>query len=367
MKVMTIVGTRPELIRLSRVIPLLDQYCEHIFVHTGQNYDPNLKDIFFENLNLRKPDYLGSWWTGDHPSIAEDIDNVLRTTEEVIKEEHPDKLLILGDTNSGLSAIIAKRYGVKVYHMEAGNRCYNDIVPEEVNRRIIDHCSDVWMPYTERSRQYLLREGIPQDKIFVTGNPIFEVLCYYSDISITSTVLERLGLQPNKYFLVTMHRSENVDNPEILDYLRKAFYQLKEQYPVVISVHPHTRKRLNNQYYTEGIILSDPFNFTDFVHLESNAYCVITDSGTVQEECSILNVPHVIIRTTNERLETVESGSSIICGYKPETIIRGVDVVTGLDPKPVDLYDIIGINCPEEYKVTNVSKIVTKIVLGEYP
>ena len=364
MKVMTIVGTRPELIRLSQVIPLLDKYCDHTFVHTGQNYDKNLKDIIFENLKLREPDVLGSWWSGDRPSIARDINNVLTTAEEAIEEFSPDKLLILGDTNSGLSAIVAKRYGIKVYHMEAGNRCYDDNVPEEINRRIIDHCTDVWMPYTTRSKQYLVREGIPEDKIFVIGNPIFEVLHKYSDVAMDSTVLERLGLEPDRYFLVTMHRSENVDSPEILEYLQKAFYILKEKYPVVISVHPHTRLRLNNKYYTDGIILSEPFNFTDFINLESNAYCVITDSGTVQEECSILKVPHVIIRTANERLETVESGSSIICGYKPDDIIRGVDVAVGLTP----LRDNnIEMSCPKEYRSLDVSKIVTKIILGEYP
>lgn len=364
MKVMTIVGTRPELIRLSQIIPLLDKYCDHTFVHTGQNYDKNLKDIIFEDLKLREPDVLGSWWSGDHPSISRDINNVLTTAEEAIEEFCPDKLLILGDTNSGLSAIIAKRYGIKVYHMEAGNRCYDDTVPEEVNRRIIDHCTDVWMPYTTRSKQYLVREGIPEDKIFVVGNPIFEVLHKYSDVAMDSTIVERLGLEPDKYFLVTMHRSENVDSPEILNYLQQAFYMLKEKYPVVISVHPHTRLRLNDKYYTDGIILSEPFNFTDFINLESNAYCVITDSGTVQEECSILKVPHVVIRTANERLETVESGSSIICGYKSDGIIRGIDVAVGLTP----LRDNnIEMSCPKEYRSLDVSKIVTKIILGEYP
>jgi UDP-N-acetylglucosamine 2-epimerase (non-hydrolysing) len=361
MKIMTVVGTRPELIRLSRIIPLLDQYCDHIFVHTGQNYDPNLKDIIFESLDLRDPDYLGSWWKGDHPSIAGDISNVLKTTEDVIKEERPDKLLILGDTNSGLSAIIAKRYGVKVYHMEAGNRCFNDIVPEEINRRIIDHCTDIWMPYTERSRQYLMREGVPQDKIFVTGNPICEVLEHYSDKIEQSQILNKLKLKEDNFYLVTMHRSENVDNPEILDYLRKSFYELKKECPVVISVHPHTRMRLNNQYYTDGIILSDPFNFIDFVNLEKSARCVLTDSGTVQEECSLLGVPNVIIRTTNERLETLEHGCNIICGYKPDDIVHGVNAATGLSSLQ-DSYDI-----PNEYERTDVSVIVAKIILGVYP
>lgn len=363
MKIMTIVGTRPELIRLSRIIPLLDKYCDHVFVHTGQNYDKSLKDVIFKSLELREPDYLGSWWKGDHPSISRDINNVLTTAEEVIQSERPDKLLILGDTNSGLSAIIAKRYGVKVYHMEAGNRCFNDIVPEEINRRIIDHCTDVWLPYTERSKQYLMREGIPQDKILVTGNPICEVLEYYSDIIDQSTILDKLGLKRNEYYLVTMHRAENVDNPQVLDYLRQAFYKLKENYPVVISVHPHTRMRINNQYYIDGIILSEPFNFTDFVNLEKNALCVITDSGTVQEECSIIGTPNVIIRTTNERLETIESGCNIICGYKPDDVVNSVEAAIGLDLLDAPYNSL----APVEYDRDNVSVTVAKIILGVYP
>jgi UDP-N-acetylglucosamine 2-epimerase (non-hydrolysing) len=361
MKVMTIVGTRPELIRLSRIIPLLDKYCdEHIFVHTGQNYDPNLKDIFFENLGLREPDYLGSWFTGDNPSIARDLTNIFTTTEEIIKDERPDKLLILGDTNSGLSAIIAKRHGVKVYHMEAGNRCFNDAVPEEINRRIIDHCTDIWMPYTERSRQYLLREGIAPDKIFVTGNPIFEVLNHYMNIA---SCLDRTRYPFFKYFLVTMHRSENVDNPEFMHNLCKVFYKLKEIFPVVISVHPHTRKRLDKNYYTDGIILSDPFNFSDFVQLMKSAYCVITDSGTVQEECSILGIPHVIIRNTNERLETMESGHSMICGTDPDDIIGCIETT-------MDLYKMnkeVSRDMPKDYNILCVSETVIKIMLGAYP
>jgi UDP-N-acetylglucosamine 2-epimerase (non-hydrolysing) len=219
------------------------------------------------------------------------------------------------------------------------------------------------MPYTERSKQHLLKEGIPSEKIFVTGNPILEVLHHHIYDIMGSKILDNMNLLPEKYFLVTMHRSENVDNPQILDYIRQALYKLKEQYPVVISVHPHTRMRLNNQYYTDGIILSDPFNFIDFVNLESHAYCVLTDSGTVQEECSILGVPHVVMRTTNERLETLESGSTIISGYKPENIVNGVKIATGLCPD--NGYEAISSNCPSEYKSTNVSQIVTKIILGE--
>lgn len=366
MKIMTIVGTRPELIRLSLIIPLLDKYCDHTFVHTGQNYDPSLKDNIFKSLNLREPDYLGSWWVGDKgQTIGAAFRNVFTTTEDAIQMYNPDKLLILGDTNSGLSSIIAKRYGIKVYHMEAGNRCYNDIVPEEVNRRIIDHSSDILMPYSERSRQHLLREGISNDKIFVIGNPITEVLEHYTDEILKSDILDRMKLSPVKYFLVTMHRSENVDNPKILDYLRQSFYKLKEKYPVVISVHPHTRLKINNQYYTNGIILSEPFNFTDFVALEMNAYCVITDSGTVQEECAILGIPCVIIRMTNERLETVENGNTIISGYNPDDIINGVNIAVGLSPRNIN--DLV-LKIPNDYIIhPNVSQTVTKIMLGSFP
>jgi len=350
---MTIVGTRPELIRLSRIIPLLDKYCdEHIFVHTGQNYDPNLKDIFFKDLNLRLPDYQENCAEN---TTFKTISNILQITERLIVKERPDKLLILGDTNSGLSAMVAKRYGVKVYHMEAGNRCFNDIVPEEINRRIIDHCTDVWMPYTERSRQYLLREGIAPDKIFVTGNPIFEVLNHNSVRIRESDILNRLDLCKGKYFLVTMHRAENVDNSRFMESLCEVFYKFKKIFPVVISVHPHTRKKLNENYYTDGIILSDPFNFIDFINLEQNAYCVITDSGTVQEECSILEIPHIIIRNTNERLETVEGGSSIICGYDPKDIARSVKIAVNSQ---------MGYS---ECVTPIISETVIKIMLGAYP
>jgi UDP-N-acetylglucosamine 2-epimerase (non-hydrolysing) len=362
MKVMTIVGTRPELIRLSQIIPLLDKYCDHTFVHTGQNYDKTLKDNIFKSLKLRDPDILGSWWTGDHPSISRDINNVLVTTEEVIQQFCPEKLLILGDTTSGLSAIVAKRYGVKVYHMEAGNRCYNDIVPEEINRRIIDHCTDVWMPYSERSKQHLLREGISPDKIFVIGNPITEVLDMYMEDILKSDILTRMNLSKGKYFLVTVHRSENVDNPKILDNLRKTFYKLKKKYPVIVSVHPHTRLRLDDKYNIDGIILSEPFNFIDFVNLELNAYCVITDSGTVQEECSILGIPHVVIRSTNERLETVENGNSILCGCESNDVERGINIAVDSDSQTW-YHD----NVPHDYSRKSVSQAVIKIILGKYP
>jgi len=361
MKIMTIVGTRPELIRLSRIIPLLDKYCNHIFVHTGQNFDPNLKDIFFKSLWIRDPDYQENC---AGKTTFETISNILTMTERLIEKEKPDKLLILGDTNSGLSSIVAKRYGVKVYHMEAGNRCYNDIVPEEVNRRIIDSCTDIWMPYTERSRQYLLREGVAQDKIFVIGNPIFEVLNYYTDSILQSKILDTVNLRANEFFLVTMHRSENVDNPIIMDSLCDALQILSIDHIVLLSVHPHTKIKLDKKIVSDRIILSEPFNFLDFIHLELSSYCVITDSGTVQEECSILGVPNVIIRTTNERLETIENGNNVLCGYKSKDIIHAIKIAVELSPRCLD--DFI-LHAPNAYITPNVSNTVAKIILGTYP
>jgi UDP-N-acetylglucosamine 2-epimerase (non-hydrolysing) len=363
MKVVTIAGTRPELIRLSRIIPLLDKYCgsDHIFVHTGQNYDKNLKDIFFEELGIRDPNYSNSWKVGS--SLANDISNVLQLCETVIKDEKPDKLLILGDTNSALSAIIAKRYGVKVYHMESGNRCYDDKVPEEVNRRIIDSCSDILMPYTERSRQNLIREGYPSNKIFVTGNPINEVLHHYIEKIDASTIMSRLNISPKSYFLVTMHRSENVDNVEILHSLIKSLSMIAtwyRDYKIIISMHPHTVNRITDKDLVEflsdpRIIFHEPFGFFDFVKLERNAACVISDSGTVQEECCIFGIPSVTIRSTTERPETIECGSNILVGHSPNDILRGIDIAT----KDLSIHE-----SPLEYQKRDVSNVVMKILFG---
>lgn len=356
MKVMTVLGTRPEIIRLSRIIEKLDSTCQHVLVHTGQNYDPNLNEVFFQQLGVRAPDhYLNA--TG---SLGEQLGILLAETEKIVKKETPDRLLVLGDTNSALSAIIAKRYGIPVYHMEAGNRCYDDRVPEEVNRRIIDHSSDVLMPYTERSRQNLLREGIPGQRIFVTGNPIYEVIRHYESQIQKSTILRNLGLAPLKYFLVTLHRAENVDIEERLRELTLALERIQGKYglPVIVSTHPHTRARME----TFGIINDNPevhflqpFGFFDFIRLEQNAACVLSDSGTVQEECAIFKVANVTLRDVTERPETLECGSNILTSANSENILRCVELV--LEQKG-SWY------VPPEYLVENVSDTVVRLLHG---
>ena len=360
MKVMTIMGTRPEIIRLSRVIEKLDRFSDHVLVHTGQNYDPNLNDIFFEELRVRKPNYyLGV--RGE--TFGEQIGKIIAASEQVLRDEMPDKLLLLGDTNSSLSAIPAKRLGIPVYHMEAGNRCYDDRVPEEVNRRIIDHCSDVLMPYTERSRANLLRESIAGERIFVTGNPIFEVINHYDPFIRQSDILQRLKIENGKYFLVTMHREENVDAEGRLRALLESLELLQREYrlPVICSLHPRTKNRMQKfsiETKNEQIRFSDPFGFFDFIALERNALCVFSDSGTVQEECCIFGVPNVTIRDVTERPETIECGSNILSGNDPNTILRCSHTV---------LNDKASWTAPPEYLTKNVSGTVTRIIMGYRP
>jgi UDP-N-acetylglucosamine 2-epimerase (non-hydrolysing) len=357
MKVMTILGTRPEVIRLSLTIGKLDRACEHVLVHTGQNYDVNLSDVFFQQLGVRPPNhYLGV----RADTFGEQIGQILAAAERVVLAEKPDRLLILGDTNSALSAIVAKRMGIRVYHMEAGNRCYDDRVPEEVNRRIIDHSSDVLMPYTERSRANLLREGIEGHRIYVTGNPILEVIRHHDGAIAASDVLKRLRLEMGKYFLVTMHREENVDVQQRLRSIVAALDLLQREYgvPVICSVHPRTRSRMGRygiSVSNDGISLHDPFGFFDFVSLEKNALCVLSDSGTVQEECCIFRVANVTMRDVTERPETIECGSNILAGADPEVILQCVRVVLAQKP---------GWTVPREYLEEHVSDAVVKIVLG---
>jgi UDP-N-acetylglucosamine 2-epimerase (non-hydrolysing) len=359
MKIMTILGTRPEIIRLSRVIDKLDRLADsHVLVHTGQNYAPSLSDIFFEQLDVRRPDhYLGA--SGE--TFGEQIGQIIALSERVLRAERPDRLLLLGDTNSALSAIVAKRLGIPVYHMEAGNRCYDDRVPEEVNRRIVDHCSDVLMPYTERSRMNLLREGIEGQRVFVTGNPILEVIEHYQDHIEQSDVLSRLSLEPQKYFLVTMHRQENVDVEERLRSLVDSLVALRRDYqvPIIVSTHPRTRALMNRFGMSandqEAIQFHEPFGLFDFIALERNAFCVLSDSGTVQEECCIFKVPNVTIRDVTERPETLECGSNMLSGCEPQRVLCCVRTV--LDQKPEW-------KVPPEYQVPNVSSAVAKILLG---
>jgi UDP-N-acetylglucosamine 2-epimerase (non-hydrolysing) len=357
MKVLTVLGTRPEIIRLSCVIEKLDRLCEHKLVHTGQNFDPNLSDIFFQQLRVRKPDYyLGI--KGE--TFGQQIGQMLGAVDRVLCDERPDALLILGDTNSGLCSFIARRMGIPVFHMEAGNRCYDDRVPEEVNRRVIDHSSTILMPYTQRSKENLVREGIANNRIYVTGNPIKEVIDHYEKDIAASDIHTRLGINPGKFFLVTMHRAENVDIESRLKNLAQALRKVQQKYgyPVICSLHPRTKNKM--QQYGVGVDndqvrFVDPLGFFDFVALERSAFCALSDSGTVQEECCIFHVPNVTLRDVTERPETIDCGSNILSGCEPETILRCVDTVLSqsTDWQP-----------PAEYLANNVSSTVARIVLG---
>ena len=358
MKVMTVLGTRPEIIRLSRLIPKLDAVAEHVLVHTGQNYDPTLNDIFFDDLGVRKPD-ISLGVRAD--SFGEQAGQILSGVERAIRDEKPDRLLILGDTNSGLSAVVAKRMRVPVFHMEAGNRCFDDRVPEEVNRRIIDHSSDVLLPYTERSRSNLLREGIPSQRVIVTGNPIFEVLKHYAQCIDSSDVHARIGVKPGEYLLVTAHRAENVDVPERLRNLAEALRLLRAEHdvPVVVSMHPRTRSRLESFGMTnlvESLMVMPPLGLFDFVRLERDALCVLSDSGTVQEECCILRVANVTTRDVTERPETVECGSNIIAGVEPARVVAAVRAALQRDRNWT---------VPPEYLAPAVSDTVVNVLLSE--
>lgn len=357
MKLLTIFGTRPEIIRLSVIISQLDHFCEQLLVHTGQNYDERLSDIFFQELGVRLPDvHMGVRGNG----FAEQAGQILARTGELMDRVQPDRVLILGDTNSGLAAIVAARRGIPVFHLEAGNRCYDDRVPEEINRRIIDHCSSMLMPYTHRSKENLLREGIERDRIFVVGNPIYEVLNHYEGQIASSEALTDLALHPGGYFLATMHRAENVDDPQRLEALLEGLKRVSEEHrvPVIVSLHPRTAdkiQRLNLNPPAERVRFLAPLGFFNFVSLEKNALCVISDSGTVQEECCIFRVPNVTIRDVTERAETVEGGSNILAGADPDMISSATEIALGCGTDW---------SVPTEYTEPHTSVAVAKIVLG---
>jgi UDP-N-acetylglucosamine 2-epimerase (non-hydrolysing) len=357
MKIVTVLGTRPEIIRLSRIIPILDEHSDHVLVHTGQNYDDHLNKIFFEELGVRTPDVNLGVRTD---TFGSQIGQILERCEKLLLQHRPDRLLVLGDTNSGLCAIVARRLGMPVYHMEAGNRCYDDRVPEEVNRRIIDHSSTVLMPYTHRSKENLLREGIPGERIFVTGNPIKEVIDYYQPWIEQSKALETLGIESGKYFLVTMHRAENVDIGERFRALVDALAMLHKdyRYPVICSFHPRSRSKVQAfgiDIQRAGLRFIEPLGFLDFIRLERSAFCLLSDSGTVQEEACLFNVPNVTIRDVTERPETVECGSNILSGVDPETILKLVHLVTNDRQQWFP---------PREYLQPNVASTVSRILLS---
>jgi UDP-N-acetylglucosamine 2-epimerase (non-hydrolysing) len=360
MKVMTILGTRPEIIRLSAVIPLLDQFAEHTLVHTGQNFEDRLSRIFFDELPVRRPDvFMGV----RAATFSGQIGQILEGSERLFDEYRPDRLLILGDTNSGLSAIIARRLGIPVYHMEAGNRCFDDRVPEEVNRRVIDHSSTVLMPYTGRSRDNLLAEGFPANRIFVTGNPIKEVMDRCSPSIRASDVLDRLNLEHKRFFVVTVHRSENVDQEDRLRGIVAGLDSLWRRYgyPIVFPVHPRTASKFREFGIAAGAAafrLVEPLGFSDFVRLEQSAACLLSDSGTVQEEACLLGVPNVTLRDVTERPETLECGSNILAGANPDAIEQAVAMVVnrGAYWEP-----------PPEYLAEHVAQRACGVILSYRP
>jgi UDP-N-acetylglucosamine 2-epimerase (non-hydrolysing) len=360
MKVMTILGTRPEIIRLSRVVPLLDGVVDHVLVHTGQNFDERLSQVFFDELGVRAPnESMGV----KASSAAAQIGQILERSETLMLHHRPDRLLILGDTNSGMSAIVARRLGIPVYHMEAGNRCYDDRVPEEVNRRVIDHCSTVLMPYTARSRENLLAEGIEGPRIFVIGNPIFQVLQHYGARIDASAALATLRLRPRRFFLVTIHRAENVDRADTLRNLVEALAALHREFtfPVICSFHPRTRAKVEQfgvDIERAGVRFLEPLGFFDFINLERNAFCTLSDSGTVQEEACIFGIPNVTLREVTERPETLDCGSNVLSGSSPDDVLRHVRLVTSQSGKWVP---------PPEYTAPVVAETVVRILTGFRP
>jgi UDP-N-acetyl-L-fucosamine synthase len=416
LKIMTVVGTRPEIIRLSATIKLLDKYTNQIFVHTGQNYDYELNEIFFEDLGLRKPDHF---MNVDTSSLGTAVGDIFKKTEEIINLEKPDALLVLGDTNSCLSAYMAKRKHIPIFHMEAGNRSYDFNVPEEINRRIIDHIADFNLVYTEHARRHLISEGLQHRRIYLTGSPMYEVLQQNMEKIQNSNILERLSVQiqeevsqiqsannlsvsedknnnlrksaqsassafysltSQKYFLVSVHREENVDNPENLQKILAILNSLAETYnlPVIVSTHPRTRKRIealadqspitNHQspVTNHQLHFLKPFGFTDYVHLQMNALCTISDSGTISEESSMLSFPAISLRQSMERPEAQDAGSIILTGFDPDVVLNAIATVIDEHKSQITSYKspITNHQSPAEYFIPNTSWRVVKLILG---
>ncbi len=360
-KVMTIVGTRPEIIRLSEVIKACDKYFEHILVHTGQNWDYTLNQVFFEELSLREPDYyLNS--VGKH--LGETIGNIIAKSYEVLEKEMPNALLILGDTNSCLAAVAAKRLKIPVFHMEAGNRCFDQNVPEEINRKIVDHISDINLPYTEHSRRYLLSEGFRKEHIYVTGSPMHEVLMKNMEKIDQSRPLEKLGLEKGKYILVSAHREENIDIEKNFFKLMNGINMIAGHYniPVIYSTHPRSMKKIEERNFKFNPLVKNlkPFGFFEYNKLQKNAYAVISDSGTLSEESSMLNFPGILIRTSTERPEVLDKGNMIIGGIEGGEIIQAIDMVRTYFEEN-SRYEL-----PVDYRDINVADKVVRIILSYY-
>jgi len=358
MKVMTIIGTRPEIIRLSAVIKACDKYFEHILVHTGQNWDYTLNEIFFKELELRKPDY---YLDAVGEILGETLGNIISKSYNLFRDIAPEALLILGDTNSSLSAIAAKRLKIPIFHMEAGNRCFDQNVPEELNRKIVDHISDINLPYTEHSRRYLLNEGINKEYIFVTGSPMSEVLNNYKDSINKSRILEELKLEKSEYILISAHREENLDIEENFLNLIDTLNSVAEEFklPIVYSMHPRSGKKIEEKKINFNPLIKKlkPFGFIDYNKLQQNAFCVLSDSGTLSEESAILNFPAVLIRTSTERPEVLDKGSIIIGGIKSNEVIQSIYSSVEMF-KTMDNKNIL----PVDYQDTNISMKVVKII-----
>src|SRR3989344_156834 len=359
LKIMIIFGTRPEIIRLSRVFAKLDQYLNLIMVHTGQSYDYEMSEIFFNDLGIRKPDYF---LVVKSETLGGQIANIISKSEEVFVKEMPDALLVLGDTNSALSAIVAKRMKIPIFHMEAGNRCFDENVPEEINRKIVDHISDINLPYSENARLYLIKEGIHPGTIFVTGSPLAEVLNYYKKNIEQSEILSNLGLSKNRYFVASIHREENVENKESLLKLIDSLNTAAENYklPVFVSTHPRTQKLLKKYGFKINKLVSfhKPLGYFDYVCLQKNAFCVLSDSGTILEESSILRFPAVQVRNSSERPEAYDEGSAILSGLDKDIILQSINIVT----KQFSLGEKF--NVPKDYLSVNVSSKVLRHIAG---
>ena len=359
LKVITVVGTRPEIIKLSRVIAELDKHSNHILVHTGQNYDFELNEVFFNDLGVRKPDYYLDAAKGN---AAENIGNIIALVDRVLADEKPDALLILGDTNSCLSVISAKRRKIPIFHMEAGNRSFDDRVPEEINRRIVDHTSDINLVYTEHARRYLIAEGIRAETVIKTGSPMKEVLGINSNAISASRILDDMKLNKGEYFIVSIHREENVDNPENFNALLESLVAIADEYkvPVIVSTHPRTKARLEELDKTalhELVQFVKPMGFFDYVKLQQESLCVISDSGTVTEEASILNLPAITIRQAHERPEGMDEGVLIMSDLNAESVLRSISITLEQHIGSERAFNVVA-----DYDVDNVSKKIIKII-----
>jgi len=361
-KVMTIVGTRPEIIKLSRVLAELEKHVDHVLVHTGQNYDFELNEIFFKDLGVKKPDYF---LNAVGETTAETIGNIIVQSDRIIEQVNPDAVLLYGDTNSCLSVISAKRRQIPIFHMEAGNRCFDQRVPEELNRKIVDHLSDINMPLTEHARNYLIAEGIRPETVIKTGSCMQEILTYYKDKISESNVQKRLGIEAGKYFVVSLHREENVDYPENLKELVNSLNRIAETYnfPVIVSTHPRTRKRLDDieseVELNPMVRYMKPMGFFDYISLQEKSKCVVSDSGTISEESSILNFPAIMIRQAHERPEGMDEGTVIMSGIKSDRVLEALKtVVKQYSENPNAVRKI------KDYNVDNVSLKVTRIILS---